>query len=92
MLGSVEKIGLYTKNHRVKMMDAQEFNDLQARLDLRYVKRDDCESNREAIQMGLHSDDKRLAVIEQQQKVNNWLTLLIASGIVALVIKVFMGG
>lgn len=42
--------------------------------------------------MGLHSDDKRLAVIEQQQKVNNWLTLLIASGIVALVIKVFMGG
>jgi hypothetical protein len=36
--------------------------------------------------------DARLAVIEYQQKVNNWLTAAIASGIVALVIKTYFGG
>jgi len=31
-------------------------------------------------------------VIEQQQKINNWLTFAIAGGIITLVIKVFLGG
>lgn len=73
-------------------MDEREVKDLIDRLDVRYVKRSECEDNRVHIQSSLHSDDKRLAVIEQQQKINNWLTLAIASGIVALVIKVFVGG
>lgn len=73
-------------------MDEREVKDLIDRFDVRYVKRSECEDNRVHIQSSLHSDDKRLAVIEQQQKINNWLTLAIASGIVALVIKVFVGG
>lgn len=73
-------------------MDEREVKDLIDRLDVRYVKRSECEDNRSILQGGLHDDDKRLAVIEQQQKINNWLTLAIASGIIALVIKVFVGG
>ena len=74
------------------MLEQNDINDLQNRFDQRYVKRDECEDNRVTIQSSLHSDDKRLAVIEQQQNINNWLTLAIASGIIALVIKVFVGG
>lgn len=61
-------------------------------LDLRYKKIEDCDREmKEATQQ--HFDlDKRLTVIEQGQKINNWLTLAIAGGIIALVIKVFLGG
>lgn len=40
----------------------------------------------------LSDDDKRLALLEMRLKINNWLSLAIASGIVALVVKIFMGG
>lgn len=72
-------------------MDEKDVKDLIDRFDVRYVKRSECEDNRVHIQSSLHSDDKRLAVIETQQKINNWLTLAIAAGIVSLVIKVFLG-
>ena len=65
---------------------------LQDHFDGRYVKIDDCEKRTETFDKLLNKDNVRLAVIEQQQKINNWLTLGIASGIVALVIKVFLGG
>ena len=73
-------------------MDEREVKDLIDRFDVRYVKRSECADNRIVLQDGLHNSDKRLAVIEQQQKINNWLTLAVASGIIALVIKVFLGG
>lgn len=73
------------------MIDETDFRTIQDRLDLRYVKRSECEDNRVHIQSDLHADDKRLAVIEQQQRINNWLTLAIAGGIISLVIKVFLG-
>lgn len=76
-------------------MEHSEYIKLQSQLqdhfDGRYVKIDDCESQTEAFDKLLNKDNVRLAVIEQQQKINNWLTLGIASGIVALVIKVFLG-
>ena len=61
-------------------------------LDLRYKKLDDCDREMKQAEMEHHSLDKRLSVIEAQQKLNNWLTAAIAGGIIALVIKVFMGG
>ena len=67
-------------------------NQLQDHFDGRYVKAEDCEKQTENFEKLLNKDNVRLAVIEQQQKINNWLTLGIASGIVALVIKVFLGG
>lgn len=65
---------------------------LQDHFDGRYVKVTDCDNKTENFEKLLNKDNVRLAVIEQQQKVNNWLTAAIAGGIVALVIKVFLGG
>ena len=66
-------------------------NDLH-RLDEIYVRKDDCNNIQNAVDKKLSNDSTRFAVIEYQQKVNNWLTTAIAGGIVALVIKVFLGG
>lgn len=60
--------------------------------DARYKKRDDCEAEMDDVNHKLANDDKRLAVIEFQIKLNNWLTAAIASGIIALVVKMFVGG
>ena len=62
------------------------------RLDEIYVRKDDCNNIQNAVEKKLSNDSTRFAVIEYQQKVNNWLTTAIAGGIVALVIKVFLGG
>ena len=61
-------------------------------LDMRYKRIEECERDMSTINDGYHTLDKRLAVLEQSQKVNNWLTMAIASGVVSLVIKVFLGG
>lgn len=69
------------------MIDEKDFQIL----DMRYKKLDDCDREMKEAQL-VHSDlDKRLSVIENAQKVNNWLTAAIATGIIALVIKVFVG-
>ena len=66
-------------------------NDIH-RLDEIYVRKDDCNNIQNAVDKKLSNDSTRFAVIEYQQKVNNGLTTAIAGGIVALVIKVFLGG
>ena len=62
-----------------------------ARLDEIYVRKDDCQGIQSAVENKLANDSTRFAVLEYQQKLNNWLTGAIAGGIVALVIKVFLG-
>lgn len=66
-------------------------NDIH-RLDEIYVRKDECNNIQSSVEKKLSNDSTRFAVIEYQQKVNNWLTTAIAGGIVALVIKVFLGG
>ena len=66
-------------------------NQLQDHFDGRYMKIEDCEKQTGIFNKLLNKDNVRLAVIEQQQRINNWLTAAIAGGIVALVIKVFLG-
>lgn len=61
-------------------------------LDMRYKKIEDCDKEMKNATTEHHDLDKRLAVIEQRQTINNWLTAAIAGGIIALVIKVFLGG
>lgn len=63
-----------------------------ALLDLRYKLRQECDDEMRAAQDQHSNLDKRLAVIEVQQKANNWLTAAIAAGIITLVIKIFVGG
>ena len=61
-------------------------------LDRIYKRIEDCDRDMSSATKFSAELDKRLAVIEHAQKVNNWLTAAIASGIIALVIKVFLGG
>lgn len=73
-------------------MEKSELDEITAYLDGRYVKRADCDDRHTKVTDSISVTDKKLAVIEYQQKINNWLTAAIAGGIVALVIKVFLGG
>ncbi len=73
-------------------IDEKDMQTITRRLDERYVKREDCDTTQKDIDRKLHSDDKKLAVIEYRLNVNNWLTTAIAGGIIALVIKIFLGG
>ena len=66
-------------------------NDIHRPAEL-HVRKDDWNNIQNAVDKKLSNDSTRFAVIEYQQKVNNWLTTAIAGGIVALVIKVFLGG
>lgn len=77
-------------------MDMQQYNEMKSHLfeilDARYQKIEDCDKKVDKFDGILNKDNVRLTVIEHQQRINNWLTLGIAGGIVALVIKVFLGG
>ena len=50
------------------------------------------EVNQSAVEKKLAKDSTRFAVLEYQQKLNNWLTAAICGGIIALLIKVYLGG
>ena len=62
------------------------------RLDNIYVRKDDCNNIQLNVDRKLANDSTRFAVLEYQQKLNNWLTGAICGGIVALLIKVYLGG
>ena len=66
-------------------------NDDIKRLDNIYVRKDDCNNIQLDVDRKLANDSTRFAVLEYQQKLNNWLTGAICGGIVALLIKVYLG-
>ena len=70
----------------------EDIQELKKVFDDRYVLQSDCDSTQAAINKKFANDDKRIELIIHQQSINNWLTSAIASGIVALLIKVFIGG
>lgn len=74
------------------MLDDHDIKSLEERFDMRYKLLKDCNDDMDRAAREHHALDTRLSVIENQQKFNNWLTALIAAGIIALVIKVFLGG
>ena len=63
-----------------------------ARLDEIYVRKDDCQGTKSTVEKKLANDSTRFAVLEYQQKLNNWMTGAICGGIIALLIKVYLGG
>ena len=67
-------------------------NDDIRRLDNIYVRKDDCNNVQLDVDRKLANDSTRFAVLEYQQKLNNWLTGAICGGIIALLIKVYLGG
>ena len=62
---------------------------LKKEFDDRYVLQKDCNEIQEGVNKKFANDDKRIDLLISQQKINNWLTLAIASGIISLVIKVY---
>ena len=67
-------------------------NDDIKRLDNIYVRKDDCNNIQLDVDRKLANDSTRFAVLEYQQKLNNWLTGAMCGGIIALLIKVYLGG
>lgn len=65
---------------------------IRKELDERYVLQNDCDTIQQSINKRFANDDKRIELLIHQQSINNWLTGIIASGIIALLIKVFIGG
>lgn len=56
-----------------------------------FVTRQECQMDMKSMEDKITPLTIRLAVIEQQQKINNWLTALIAGGVVTALIKLFIG-
>jgi hypothetical protein len=74
------------------LIEEQDIKVLQDRFDDRYKQINDCtnemnDAKKEHTQIFID-----IATLKSGQRVNNWLTAAIAGGIIALVIKVFLGG
>lgn len=74
------------------MISHEDVQELKRVFDDRYVMQSDCDKAKEKINNKFAHDDKRIKLVVHQQTINNWLTGAIESGIVALLIKVFLGG
>lgn len=70
----------------------EDIQELKRVFDDRYVLQSDCDATQQKINNKFANDDKRIELLIRQQTINNWLTGAIASGIIALLIKVFLGG
>lgn len=70
----------------------EDIQELKKVFDDRYVLQSDCDATQQKINNKFANDDKRIEILVRQQTINNWLTGAIASGIIALLIKVFLGG
>lgn len=57
-----------------------------------FVQIEECNEKQENVSKKFANDDKRIESLVIYQKINNWLTLAITSGIIALVVKVYLGG
>ena len=56
-----------------------------------FMTRQECATDMKTMEDKITPLTVRLAVIEQQQKINNWLTALIAGGVITALIKLFLG-
>lgn len=70
----------------------EDITELKKVFDDRYVLQSDCSETQEKINNRFSNDNTRIELLVRQQTINNWLTTAIASGIIALLIKVFLGG
>lgn len=77
-------------------MDHIQYLELQSQLqdhfDGRYVQIDDCDKATSRFEKKLNSDNVRLSVIEQQNKLMLWIMSAIAGGVITMLVKMFFGG
>ena len=74
------------------MITHEDITELKKVFDDRYVLQTDCDNTQRQINSKFANDDKRIELLIHQQAINNWLTGAISSGIIALLINVFIGG
>ena len=55
-----------------------------------FVTRQECSTGMRLLEDKVTPLTVRMAVLEQQQKINNWLTVLIAGGVITALIKLFL--
>lgn len=68
-----------------------DIKEIETYFDDRYVLRSDCDNVQKNMNDRFSRDDKKLAVLDLKMTACLWLMGLIASGLVALVIRVYMG-
>lgn len=77
-------------------MTREDMAEIIERCDERYVKREDCDTDMSSLEKKLHNDDKRLALIEHQLKINNWLIKTVLTAVIAelvvMVVRLVTGG
>ena len=69
----------------------EDFELLKKEFDERYVLQRDCDNVQAEMNKRFSRDDKKLAVLDLKMTACLWLMGIIASGLVALVIRVYMG-
>lgn len=69
----------------------EDIQTLKAEFDDRYVLQSDCDNVQKNMNDKFSKDDKKLAVLDLKMTACLWLVGLIASGLVALVIKAYLG-
>ena len=74
------------------MIEDGDFKRLEEHFDRIYKKKDECVTDMKTVTDNQTQTLIKIAKIETSQTFNNWLTGLIAGGIIALVIKIFLGG
>lgn len=74
------------------MLDEIELKRLEDHFDRIYKKKDECVTDMKTVTDNQTQTLIKIAKIETSQTFNNWLTGLVAGGIIALVIKIFLAG
>ena len=69
----------------------EDITELKKVFDDRYVLQSDCDNVQKNMNDKISRDDKKLAVLDLKMTACLWLMGLIASGLVALVIKAYLG-
>lgn len=74
------------------MITHEDIVELKKVFDDRYVLQSDCDNVQQQMNSKFSNDDKKLALLNLKTSALLWMMGVIASGIIALVIKVYIGG
>lgn len=69
----------------------EDITELKKVFDDRYVLQSDCDAVQTEMNKRFSRDDKKLAVLDLKMTASLWLIGVIASGIIALVIRAYLG-
>ncbi|MBE7029541.1 MAG: hypothetical protein IKZ35_04105 [Clostridia bacterium] len=74
------------------MVTHEDIKELKRVFDERYVLIGNCDKTQKKVNDKFAKDDKRLDLLNLKMTASLWLVGIIASGIIALVLKVYIGG